>query len=144
MSRPAARISPMIVPETSPFGHLDGGLDHRQGEALDAETVAGDVAPFRLEQPRLQLLWRGPYAPRSSAKRASVSLKKRSLCQSVSSASKPMVVRGGHDVSVLQRDCGGGIESLVRTDYVRTANRNAARHLRPRLMRVDVARAASR
>ena len=37
-------------------GHLDGGFDHRQGEALDPESVMAEVAPFRSQQPVVQVV----------------------------------------------------------------------------------------
>ncbi len=33
------------------LGHLDGGLDHRQGEPLDAEAIGLEITPLGLEKP---------------------------------------------------------------------------------------------
>ncbi len=42
-----------------PAGDLDGGLDHRQREALDAEAVAPDIAALGLQKPGLEMVAAG-------------------------------------------------------------------------------------
>jgi hypothetical protein len=56
MSRPASRIDEIAAAGTRALRNLDGCLDHRQGEALDAESVMPDIAPLRFQQPFRELL----------------------------------------------------------------------------------------
>jgi hypothetical protein len=70
--------------------HLHGRLDHRQDETLDAESVEAEVAPLGLQQPFAQVRPRDVVA-QELLEAVLGAAEERSLCHSVSSASKPVV-----------------------------------------------------
>ena len=80
-------------PRRHPFaGDLDRGLDHRQDEALDAEPVVPEIAPLGRFEPLGQMI-RARRSRRAGRRNAPGSSGRTvSFCQSVSSASKPIVV----------------------------------------------------
>ena len=73
------------------IGHLQCGLDHRQGEALDAIAKDLEVVPLPLEK-RFPVSSDSVQGLSNSAKRCSVTAKWLSECQRVSSASRPTAV----------------------------------------------------